>query len=265
MAVGGLLKGALFLVAGAAIHRLGGSDELRLRGKGRRHRPLGAVYLACALGVAALPPFGPFAAKSLLEQAAPGWLPAVATATTMVTGAALLRGFGRIFLGLGTARDPLLRRAHGDGEPEEAGSERSVEALLLVPAALLAAGALALSFVPGLPGRMTVAAERIVDHEARAALVLHGVRPPPPPAPHAPPLERVSYAYGLASAGGAMLLALVLLYRQRLPRGLRLAARPLGRAVPALRTLHAGSIGDYVAYIVVGGAVLGAVWGIALG
>jgi multicomponent Na+:H+ antiporter subunit D len=269
----GLLKGALFLAIGVAVHRLGASDELLLHGKGRRLRwlPLGLVFLVCGLGFAALPPFGPFVSKALIEQSASahgyGWLPPLLTAATILPAAAVLRATGRIFLSLGPAHDPLLRTQPdepAEGEPSGDESKHGVKLSVLGPAVALVVLALGVAFVPGLAGRTEIAARRFEDHRAKEAEVLHGRLPAPPPPPYAIPLGAGSYAYGAASTALALGLGLVLLYRRRLPGAVRAAARPLGAAVPALRAAHSGAVTDYVAYIAAGGAVVGAVWAITL-
>jgi multicomponent Na+:H+ antiporter subunit D len=269
----GLLKGALFLAVGATVHRLGGADELRLHGRGRRwsYAPLAAVFGVAAVGLAGMPPFGPFVAKALIERSAMhagfGWLQPVIAAATLACSAAVLRATGRIFLGLGSKRDALLRAEEGrqsSGEPEESPPQGLLFGTVLGPAAAMIAIALGVAFVPRLAGHANIAAARLMDHHARAKEVLHGIAPPRPPEAHDPALGTWRYALGTASTLGAFLLAGLLLYRHRLPSLLRRALRPLGSAVPPLRALHDGAVGDYVAYIVLGSAVFSAVWGLAL-
>lgn len=264
----GLLKGALFLAIGTAVHRLGASDELLLHGRGRSRRwlPLGLVFLACGLGFATLPPFGPFVSKALIEQSATAlghhWLPPLLTVATVLTAAAVLRATGRIFLGLGPDSDALLRSQPDEpveGEPSEDESSHGVKLSVLAPAAGLVVLGLGVAFVPTLAGRTDIAARRFVDHRAKEAEVLHGRLPAPPPPPYAVPLDASRYAYGAASTALAVGLGLGLLYRRRLPGAVRAAARPLAAAVPPLRAVHSGAVTDYVAYIAAGGAVFAVV------
>jgi multicomponent Na+:H+ antiporter subunit D len=267
----GLLKAALFLAIGAVIHRLGASDELVLHGRGRARRwlPLASVFVVCALGFAALPPFAPFVSKGLIEQAADslgyGWVPPVLTLATLLTGAALLRATGRIFLGLGPDEDPMLRRQPGRGpagEPTEQSHSRTARLSVLVPAVVLAIAGLAVSFAPQIAGQTENAAHRSIDYRAKEALVLHGVEPPAPKAPPHVSFGPARYAYAGASVAGAVLLAFGLLYRRRLPGPLRRALRPAGAVFPALRLVHSGAATDYVAYAVFGAAIFSVVWGI---
>jgi multicomponent Na+:H+ antiporter subunit D len=74
-----------------------------------------------------------------------------------------------------------------------------------------------------------------------------------------------SVLYGTGGTAIALGLALVGLYRRRLPElvlgPLRAA---LGPPVAALRAAHTGVIGDYVAWITVGTAVVGGIWALLL-
>src|SRR3954453_4049433 len=105
----GLLRAGLFVCIGAVIHRVGSVNELRLqRLGGQLPRPLGVIFLAGALGLAAPPFLGAFAGKLVLEHAATdagqGWVVAVFAVATILSGAAALRAGGRIFLGWGAPR-----------------------------------------------------------------------------------------------------------------------------------------------------------------
>ena len=54
----GLVKGALFLLAGILLHSLGSVDELELRGAGRRLPFTAIAFGLGAVGLAGMPPFG---------------------------------------------------------------------------------------------------------------------------------------------------------------------------------------------------------------
>jgi multicomponent Na+:H+ antiporter subunit D len=268
MVADGLAKGALFLVVGAIQNRVGGSDELRLHGRGRERRllPSGLMLAACALALAATPPFGPFLGKALIEESAAaaglGWVPPLLTAATLVCAACLLRAAGRIYLGLGPKEDPLLRSEPGiPGEDEEVGQS---PLLLLTPAAALLLVALGLAFAPGIAGRAQQVAERAVDRPALAAEVLRDRLPAARPAPthH---LTAADWAYGAGSTAGAAALALLLLYRRRLPSLVRAGAEHLTtRPVALLHDVHSGVVGDYAAWIAAGTALFAVVWGASL-
>jgi multicomponent Na+:H+ antiporter subunit D len=80
-----------------------------------------------------------------------------------------------------------------------------------------------------------------------------------------PPTSGESVAWALVTLAGAAGLAAFGLWRRRLPGALRDRA---GRAhVPALnglRTLHSGHVGDYVAWLTFGTAVLGGLFAFGL-
>jgi multicomponent Na+:H+ antiporter subunit D len=260
----GLVKGAVFCAIGDLGSRLGHTDELILHGKGRRLRITGVVIAGGALGLAVLPPLGTFVAFGLLGDAAGlagyGWLPAVLVVATALTGGAVLRAAGRIFLGLGPRRDDLLVTPPAGEEEEEAEPTRRRGVLLWAPAVALIVAGLGLAFAPGLPARAVQHAERFVDRPAVARETLHEVRAPLPPLP-AVDLGGGTYAYGAASALLAVAFAWLGLYRRRLPAALRgAAARFAGPPLHRLNLLHDGVVGEYVAWVVLGAAVLGALF-----
>jgi multicomponent Na+:H+ antiporter subunit D len=74
-----------------------------------------------------------------------------------------------------------------------------------------------------------------------------------------------SVLYGIGGTVIALAVALVGLYRRRLPELLLSPLRvALGPPFAALRAAHTGVIGDYVAWITVGTAVVGGVWALLL-
>ena len=255
----GLVKGALFCA-------LGHTDELILHGRGRELRVAGAVLAAGALGLAVLPPFGTFVAFALLDDAADlaryGWVPPVLAVAAAVTGGAVLRAAGRIFLGLGPRRDDALVTPPRGEEEEEAQPAQRRGVLLWAPAAALLVAGLGLAFTPGLPARAVQHAERFVDRPALAQETLHDVAAPLPPLPSIH-IGGAAYAYGAASAVLAVAVAWLGLYRRRLPEALRGAAtRFVGPSFRRLNLLHDGVVGDYVTWAVVGATVLAALFAV---
>jgi multicomponent Na+:H+ antiporter subunit D len=262
----GLVKGAVFCAISDLGSRLGHTDELILHGKGRRLRVTGAVIAVGALGLAVLPPFGTFVAFGLLGDAAGlagyGWLPAVLVAATAVTGGAVLRASGRIFLGLGPRRDDLLVTPPAGEEEEEAEPQGRRGILLWAPGIVLLVAGLGLAFAPGLPARAVQHAERFVDRPAVAREALHDVPAPLPPLRSAHVgVER--YGYGAASLLLAFAVAWLGLYRRRLPTALRRGAvRVAGPPLHRLSLLHDGVVGEYVTWMIVGAAALGALFAV---
>ena len=242
----GLVKGALFCGVASIARRTGETEELALHGVGGRIPITGGIVAVGGVALAAIPP--------LAILSGHGWLRAVLVVASAVAAAAVLRAGGRIFLGLGPKRDPLLMTAPSGTEAELRSAPRA-GALLWLPALALLGAAVALVFTPGLARRAVQHAERAVDRPALARETLHGVRAPQPPAT----FERSAGAY--AYAGASVVLALGVaafgLYRRRLPR---LVVAPLDR----LKLLHDGVAGDYVTWLTVGTAVLGAVFALLL-
>jgi multicomponent Na+:H+ antiporter subunit D len=260
----GLVKAALFLCAGVLLHRFATIDEYELHGRGRQLWPAGALFALGGLLLAGMPPFTLFSGKSLLEAQASGagygWLVAVFTLVSAVTAGAVLRVAGRVFVGWGSSSgpDPQADPAHEPEAEMHEERDRTPPAMLAVPAALLA-GAIAISLIPGAVPAIEQAAARFTDHPAYAAWVLHGT------AVHWPSLapSHVSgddVLYGLLSTGGALAAAALALFGA--PLRAILPDRPLAgwtRALWALRRLHSGHIGDYVAWWTAGASVLGGV------
>jgi multicomponent Na+:H+ antiporter subunit D len=256
----GLVKGALFCAVGHLARRVGHTDELIAHGRGRSLRLTGAIVAVGALGLAIIPPLGTFASYSLVDNAAGElsyhWLPPLLAVATAVTGAAVLRAAGRIFLGLGPREDDLLVVAPR-GEEEEEGERPAPRRgfLLWGPALALLVAGLGLAFAPGIANEATLSAAKAVDRAAVARETLHGI---PPPhvyvAPHH--TSAAAYAYGAASALAAVGLAWLGLYRRRVPGWLRAALdAAAGPLVQRLKLLHDGVVGEYVTWLTFGAAV----------
>ena len=257
----GVLRGAAFVAVGILVRRFKSGDELDLRGQGRRAPLAGVVFVAAALALALLPPFGPFLANALVVDSANalgyGWVPPLLALAAVLSAGTMLRAGGRIFGGLGQARDPLFSHEPEEAEAEPSDTGQVSEPLLSIPAAALAVVGLGLVFVPELAGHALRNAGRLLDRSAHARQVLQGVTPPAAPLPSYSP-SAAAYAYGAASTLGAVAFAAFGLYRQRLPAPWRRgAARAAGAPIASLKALHSGVVGDYIAWLTVGIAVLG--------
>ena len=253
----GLVRGSLLLVVGLLVRRLKSCDELKARGAGL---PLSGVLFAVgALAIAGLPPLGSFFGRALIEDGATGgyrWLPIALTAASILSGAALLRAAGRIYLGWGSDTEPVLGKELVSPEQEEPAHppRGSIVVMLASAAALLVVG-VGMAAWPALPGKAEAVALRAIDRPAHAAEVLEG-KPPPHETASAPAPSATSIAAGLASAIGAVGLALLALFG-----GLGALARP---PVMRLKALHSGIVTDYVTWLTVGVAGLGAAFVLAL-
>jgi multicomponent Na+:H+ antiporter subunit D len=101
----GLVKASLFMIAGICLTRLGGIDEIGLRGRGREHwLSTGACALAGLLlgGLAVgIMDSGAHLLDGAATAAGRGSVYIPVTAGAGLTGAAVLRATGRIFAGFG--------------------------------------------------------------------------------------------------------------------------------------------------------------------
>ncbi len=260
----GFTKGALFMLVGVLLHRFGTVDEFDLHGRGRELRLAGVLLGVGGLTLSAMPGVTLFFGKSLLDGAALerhyAWLPAVFVISSALTGGAILRVTGRVFLGWGAwARDDDVQiRRIG----EEAGDEEQVQRdftpplMLIVPAALLIGG-IVVGLIPGAVPGIETAASHFVDHAAYARWVLREAAPQFAPVSHSH-VETFDYLYGAGGTVGALAIAALTLFgatlHRRLPHRL---VQPPRVALTALRELHSGNITDYIAWWTLGAAMLG--------
>ena len=176
----GLTKAALFMCTGILLHRFATVDEFDLHGRGRALPLVGVLFTLGALLLAAAPPFTAFVGKSLVEEdlsrAGYGWLIVVFVIVSAVTGGAVLRVCGRVFLGWGPAQgpDPSQARSAHERVDETRGERDSTPPLMIaVPAVLLVVAAL-VRFLPGAVTAVQRAALTFTDHHAYRLWVLHG-------------------------------------------------------------------------------------------
>jgi multicomponent Na+:H+ antiporter subunit D len=262
----GLLKGSLFLCCGILLVRYQGIDELRLHGKGRSLPVLGVMFGLGAIALSGLPYVGTYLGHAQIDEGAAldgiDWVQPLLMIAAGVSSGAILRAGARVFLGWGPARDALL-----SPEPPESAPERSASmpALLSVTAVLLVLGLVA-SVAPGLGQRVEQAAGRARDRIAYVDRVLRSHESPSPRPPVViEPTTTDSLLYGIGGTLIALSLALVGLYRRRLPELVLAPLRStLGPPAAVLRAAHSGVIGDYIAWITVGTAVVGGIWALLL-
>jgi multicomponent Na+:H+ antiporter subunit D len=264
----GCLKGALFLGAGVLLNRFESVDENVLRGRGRIFPVLGLVFLLGGLGLSGLPPFGTYLGKALLDDAARAagypWAPAVFLLAAALTGGAILRASGAIFLGLGRAQNREADTPERE-EKETKQSYKDVPLVMFAPIILLILLALIPGVWPGLDRQVINAAERFLDRPAYAVAVLEGETEIRSPAVQLPASYLAGVGYGLGAAAAAVAIALLALYSDRLPGALR---KPVERGIrpgmQVLRWLHSGHVGDYVTWLILGVAIIGGCWALLM-
>ncbi|MCJ2022243.1 NADH-quinone oxidoreductase subunit E [Methylobacterium sp. E-065] len=237
----GLVKGALFMIAGILLATQASIDEIALRGLGRGIWPAGiamglAGLLLCGLPIGILDQ-GTRLVQGALSQQGHGIALAATAIGAALTGAAVLRAAGRIFLGLGP--DP------GDeaGAPSADEREKANRPLWLMLAPCCALLAVDVALPAGPIAHALPRAVSAFMHRPEAGMLAEGPGW----------LPWVSVAAALAGAGYG-------LFRKRLPA---FVVRPVSatQSAPtrALEILHSGLIGDYAVWLAVGVAVIAAV------
>lgn len=250
-------KGALFLLTGVLKDRYGSVDEDDLFGRATHSRTEAVLFLIAAAALAGLPPFGLALGKDAAEHAGPEWLMIVFAIISALTAAAVLRAGLRVYFGLGRPPDDDSEdTTPGSGEEPETG--RPIERTpipMLAAIVVLLAFALAAGIVPWIRDVAAAAGAQAVDR----AGYLHDVLPTlPSPLPATAP-ELSWTGPGLLSAAATAVLtlaatALALWSRRRAPK-------PVHEALTVLHRAHSGQVGDYVAWLLAGVAVLaGLVW-----
>ena len=259
----GFNKAALFMLVGVLLHRFGTVDEFDLHGRGREIRVVGVLFGIGGLLLSAVPGVTSFFGKSLLDSAAleahDPWLPAVCVISSILTGGAVLRVTGRVFMGWGAAQreeDVQLAGAARESDEETTSRDHTPPLMVAVPAVLLA-GSIVLGLIPGVVPGIERAAAHFQDHAAYARWVLRGQ-----PAQFAPAstshIETFDYLYAAGGTVGALALAALTLFGYRLVRRVPNALLgPPRTALTAFRRLHSGHIGDYIAWWTAGAAALG--------
>jgi len=244
----GCTKAALFACVGILQRRLGHVRASALCGRGRGLRFTGVAFVLAALLSTGLPLSGPFLGKALLDDALThsvgSWAVVVAIASTALLGATLLRAAGCVFLGWRTAA------AQGEYEPlTEPQSTTPVR--MWAPVVVLLGAAIAIGVVPGVRHAAHVAATQATAHTTAEHVVLgaapspaaHGALPAPPTHDWVLSVITILLAVGVAA---------FMLGRERLPR------------LTALRLIHSGRLGDYVALLCAGAALFGGAFALAL-
>ena len=263
----GMVKAALFIVAGILLHRFGSVDEYQLHGRGRDCRWTAIIFFIAGLGLAAMPPFGTFLGEHGIEHAAElvhqSWVSIVFFFAGAVTAAAVFRVTGRVFFGWGPRHSAFTEGAkHIEERRETHGSGMKTPAVMFLPAAVLVLLAIGIGVIPHLEQYSRMAAFTMADHAGYQNRVLDGSHLPD----LQPQLEHSPMAGSLARSFGASATALLLAFLTLAPWYPRKSRRytPLRDVMQILRAFHTGHVGDYVAFLTFGVAVFAAVLGILI-
>jgi multicomponent Na+:H+ antiporter subunit D len=255
-----LAKGALFLVGGILLVTRGNIDELQLFGWGRRLRPAAVAWFVAALALASPPFLGTFTGHALIDDSATAegywWVPVVIAVATIGSTAAVVRAGLRIFFAVGDRDDPLLSQEPQESPPP---SDRPRLTVMYAVALLLAFGGLAVGALTGVAAKAMEAAQTFTDRLAYVGAVLDH-HDPPPPVPGHWTTTTASVLWAVVTVVGAFALGALSTIRARLPRPV---ASTLGAAVAPLRAVHSGQVGDYVAWLVFGTAVIGGLFALS--
>jgi multicomponent Na+:H+ antiporter subunit D len=250
----GFAKGALFLAGGILLVARGEIDELALRGKGRGLPVATTAWFVSALSLASPPFLGTFTGHAFIDDASLlagyWWVPVVLAFATIGSTAAIVRAGLRVFVGIGEREDPLLSEEPPETEtPGERPNIRLMQAVTLV----LALAGLAVGALPVLAAHVQEAAHSFVAHGDYARVVLDH-RPPSPVPAGEWHTTTSSIVWSLVTLVGSVAVGFLSLYRARLPQGVSGA---MTRGLAPLRAVHSGHIGDYVAWLTFGTAVIG--------
>lgn len=249
----GLVKGGLFMVAGILLATRASIDEIGLRGLGKHEIwPAGILMGLGGLVLGGLPvgitDEGFKLIDAGLSESGRAWVVYALALGAAMTGGAVLRATGRIFLGLGP--DP----GSEEGAPTEEEKENADRPfwLMAAPAFVL----VALAFTPGeIALHYAATAIGPFFHPDGAAL-LGLAAPKPAPAitlPAAAPHLWLTWT----AVSGAIVIAGYSLFRDELPKLFRRSTKgAVGPIFKGLEIVHSGLINDYVAWIAFGFAAV---------
>ena len=253
------VKSALFFVAGILLHRLRTASEPALFARGKSLSVTAALWFLGGLGLAAFPGFATMRGEAYTSNAAEAsglsWVSFVFLLAGVMTSAAVFRVGLHTFFGWGTC--PISDEAAATDElPEDSEDDKKTFWYQIFPPIFCIAAAMLLAWLPGLPGHMLEAANRLTFQPAYLHTVYMGAMP----AVQLPgPLDlatRGSAVRGAVAASLGLLLALTSVFRARLGRALRLGAYLEGPLV-LLRGMQSGQVGDYVLWLTIGAVALG--------
>jgi multicomponent Na+:H+ antiporter subunit D len=233
----GLVKGALFMLVGILLASRASADEIDLRGQGKGLGLTGWAMAFAGLLLAGAPIGLLHGGSALISSAMvgePAWLRACASASAwlaaVLTGAAVLRASGRIFLGLGEVEGEEAR-APSNKEKEKA--DRPLWLMLMPSLALLL---------------LALAPDALAEQMAAGSLVQLA-----PNLRGAAPVASSDLLLPLSSLFVAIFVAAMKLLPPGSVRGWRQVNKALfAPFFSGLNALHDGRGGDYVVWFALG-------------
>lgn len=256
----GLVKGALFLGSGIVLNRYATLDVEAMRGKLAEVPWLAGVFVVGALGLAGVPPFGTFAGKAMMDQAAErahlGWTSVVLSLAAAVTGAAVLNAAGRMTFGWGPPPDPQAVTP-GEEQRETKPARGIALGVMAAPTLVLIALSVAIGAEPPLVNEAFASAQRFTDRLLQEHVVLGMAT--------GSALPSATFtgggsdiAVGIAAGLLAVALAAIGLFAHHAGALWRRMARVYDAGMRIPHLWHTGIVTDYVAWLVVGTAAIGA-------
>lgn len=254
------IKSSLFFVSGVLLHRHRSASEPYLFGRGRGQPIAATVWFLGALGLAGAPVFATVVGEALsdhaLESAGLWWVSWTFTLAGLLTAGAVFRVGFHTFLGWGS--NPISDEgAKVDEKPEDKGEEDEITWWLLAPPVFCIAAGIALAFVPHLRMLAAEAANRLWEQSGYLNVVYKGAMLPQRLPADLDLSVRSAAVHGSIAAVLAFGLSLTSVFRGGLQRAFRIGAFLEGRLGP-LRVIQSGHVGDYVTWMTMGSAVLGA-------
>jgi multicomponent Na+:H+ antiporter subunit D len=259
-------KAAPFGLTGVLLDRHGSVDEHSLHGRGRHAPVVGVLFALSGLALAGMPPFGLGLGKAVAEHAAGAyapWLPALFVLVGAVTGGAVLRATLRVFAGAGPRprqRENQVEITGDAEEPEVRSPTRTVPWTMTAVPGLLLGCCLLLGVLPAVGRAAGVAAGAFTDRTGYLAAVFAVGAPPAGPSPTVD-WTLSGVLLGLLGTALAVALGCAAVWGpaaadRATALARRCAAATSRWAVQPVRRLHSGHLGDYLAWLMVGLAVL---------
>lgn len=254
LAAHGLVKAGLFFIAGILLHRFRTISEPALFGRGKVLPCTAVLWMLGGLGLAAAPGFALYAGEDKVTSHAM-WAEGFFLFAGALTGAAVIRVGLRVFFGVGDC-GPTDKSAEVDEAPETNQGSHRVPWFLFFPPLLCMGAAIGLAFWPGFKDAAYASAIRFLDFRSYAHAVYQSATPLLILSAPKEPLEP-DLAFGLTRIVLAIVVALWAVLHLKIPRKLRWPSHLEGSMEP-VRSLQSGHPGDYVAWLTVGFAALGA-------